>query len=196
MYLPEGNDFSGEIKKTQGVLCCAPVHPADFIILAVGIVIAVLGIAALIALIQHRRALCQHIHQHKIAHLAISQRTYLLTLRFALKSAVPAAVIVIAITIVFTIGFVMFPVITDEVVQRETFITGDVMDIAMSCRYMCEGLNKIADYVIVTLYIVPCKIGKIIPVFRQMRDLRASTGRKLTILGFLQIFIWERIVEN
>ena len=53
-------------------LLCLPVDPADFVVLAIGIVVALLGAGELVAGEQHRRALRQQQGAKEVAPLAVT----------------------------------------------------------------------------------------------------------------------------
>ena len=67
-----------------------PVDPADLVVLAIGVVVAVLRAAELVAGKQHRRALRQQQRREEIALLALAQRDDLGIVGRAFGAAVPA----------------------------------------------------------------------------------------------------------
>ena len=96
----------------------APVQPADLVVLAVGIVVALLAAPHLVAHQQHRRAQRQHGDGQQVAHLALAQRQHRRVGGGAFDAAVPAAVVVVAVAVAFAVGLVVAFVVADQVRQR------------------------------------------------------------------------------
>src|SRR6185295_15585761 len=48
--------------------------------------------------------------------------------RRTLRAAVPREVVVVAIAVLFAVGFVVLPVITDQVLESEAIVRGDEVD--------------------------------------------------------------------
>ena len=72
--LPEGVEQLHETVDVGVPLEQAPVEPADLVVLAVGVVVAVLRAAHLVAHEQHRRAGRQQFEHKEVLDLAIAQR--------------------------------------------------------------------------------------------------------------------------
>ena len=106
----------------------APVDPADFVVLRIGIVVAALRIADLVAGKQHRDALREHQRRNEVALLLLAQREDALVLGGTLGAAVPRAVVVVAVAVVLAIGLVVLVVVGNEVLEREAVMGGDEVD--------------------------------------------------------------------
>src|SRR5690606_33334844 len=105
-----------------------PVHPGDGVVLAVGVVVAVLGTADLVAVGEHGHALAEHERGQHVAHLAAAQRGDGRVGGGAFRAVVPRAVVVGAVPVVLPVGFVVFAVVGDEVGQGEAVVAGDEVD--------------------------------------------------------------------
>ena len=75
MVLAKGSQLLGKCQQYLAVHGILPVQPANLIVLAVRIVVASLGVAALISRKKERCPLRQKIDRHEIAHLTVSERT-------------------------------------------------------------------------------------------------------------------------
>ena len=100
-----------------------PVQPGDEIILTIGIVIAKLRIAKLIAGQKHRCASAAHEHRDGIADHLPAQSTYLRVIAFAFGSAVPAPVVVAAVQIAPAVGLVVLLAVRIHVPEGEAVVT-------------------------------------------------------------------------
>ena len=105
-----------------------PVEPRELAVLAVGVVVAVLGAAELVAAEDHRHALRQQQRREDVAPLAGAQGEDLLVVGLALDAAVPRAVVRLAVAVVLAVGLVVLVVVRDEVAQREAVVGGDEVD--------------------------------------------------------------------
>ena len=74
-----------------------PIHPADFIGLAVRVFVALLGPPQFVSGQQHGHTLGQHQGRDEIAVLACPQGVDLGAIGWAFRAAVPAAVVVVAV---------------------------------------------------------------------------------------------------
>ena len=128
MLLAQGDEMANIVKEPLPILIQMPVEPAQFVVLAIGIVVALLGSADFIAGEQHRHALRQQQGGQQIAFLAPAQRVHLGIVGRALDAAVPAQVVVVAVAVVLAVGLVVFLVVADEIVEREAVVGGDEVD--------------------------------------------------------------------
>ena len=103
----------------------APVEPAELIVLAVAVVVAVLGARELISAQQQRDAFGQHQRGQEIAALTGAQLQDILVVCGSFDTAVPASVVVVAVAVVLAVGLVVLGVVADEVVEREAIVDGD-----------------------------------------------------------------------
>ena len=105
-----------------------PVQPAGGIVLAVGVVVALLAVAELVAGTEHRRALGQQqAGQHRATHAQAQLGDGGIHGR-ALDAEVGAEFLVAAIAVVFAVGEVVLAGVRDHVGQCEAVMHGDEVD--------------------------------------------------------------------
>ena len=78
--------------------------------------------------IQHRYALGQQQHGQQIPLLLGAQSLDVGIVRGTFCSAIPAEIIVVAIPILFAVGFIVFFVVTDQILQGEAVMRGNEID--------------------------------------------------------------------
>ena len=100
-----------------------PINPTDFIVLTVGVVVAALGSAELIARQQHRDSLREEQRHQEIAPLSFTKLIDPFIRSVALETAIPTAVVVVAA--VFKIRLIVFLVVADQVFQCEPVVRRD-----------------------------------------------------------------------
>src|SRR3569623_2128743 len=105
-----------------------PTQPAELGILAIGVVVALLRAAHLVAREQHRHALGQDQRGKDITLLLRAQPQHLRVVGGSLGAAVPAAVVVLAVLIDFLIGFVVLYVVAHVVSLGVAVVRGDEVD--------------------------------------------------------------------
>ena len=105
-----------------------PVDPGQLRVVAVGVVVAVLGAAQLVAVRDHRYALGEQQRRHEVAPLPGPQREDLRVVGRPFDTAVPRAVVVLAVAVVLGVGLVVLLVVGDQVRQREAVVAGDEVD--------------------------------------------------------------------
>lgn len=120
-----------------------PIEPVPFVVLTVGVVVAVLSSPDLIAHKQHGKAKRKHGGGHKILHLAISESLNLRIRGWTLDTTVPAPIVIAAITVFLTIGIVMLPVVRDQVIQRKSVVTGNKVH-ALFCLTLLVLIDIVA----------------------------------------------------
>src|SRR5262245_38399213 len=123
------------------VLQQRPVEPTHLIVLAIGVVVAVLASTSFIAHQYHGDAKGEQRNSQKILHLLVSQLLDFGIIRRALDAAVPATVVVRAVAVVFAVRFVVLLVIGDKVVESE----------AVVARYKVYALLGLAFLVTINL---------------------------------------------
>ena len=101
-----------------------PIKPADLVILAVGVVVAVLRPPGFVSHQYHRYTQRQQVEGEKILDLAHPQPFHLWIVRRSLNTTIPAQVVVCAIPVVLFICLVVLLVIRNQVVQREAIMRG------------------------------------------------------------------------
>ena len=109
----------------QAAIDVLPVEPGDLVVLAVGVVVALLGPADLVAAEQHRHALREEQRGQEVALLARAQRVDRRIVGRAFDAAVPRSVVVLAVLVVLAVGLVVLLVVGDQVAQREAVVRGD-----------------------------------------------------------------------
>ncbi len=96
-----------------------PVQPADFVVLAVGVVVSRLSMPDCVPRIQHGYALRKQKRCQQIPLLLGAQSLDVGIVGGALYSAIPAAIVIVAVAIAFAVGLVMFFVVTNQILQGE-----------------------------------------------------------------------------
>ena len=107
------------------LLLIVPVEPGDFVILAVGVVVALLRVAHLVAREHHRYALTHHEHRDGVFHLAVAQGDDFRIISITFAATVPTVVVVLAVAVVLAVGLVVLAVIGYQVHEREAVMGGD-----------------------------------------------------------------------
>ncbi len=102
-----------------------PRHPADVVVLAVGVVVALLRAAELVAGEQHRRTLGQEQGREHVALLPVADLVDLRIVRGAFHPVIEGVVVGMAVAILLAVRLVVLLVVRNEVVQRETIMGGD-----------------------------------------------------------------------
>ena len=126
MRAPEGDQPLRE--REQRAVLVLPVEPRDLVVLAVGVVVAALRAADLVAAEQHRDALREEQRGEEVALLARAELEHLGVVGRALGAAVPRAVVALAVGAALAVGLVVLLVVGDEVVEREAVVRGDEVD--------------------------------------------------------------------
>lgn len=128
IFFSEGDERGDEGEHFWIVL--VPKKPVDFIVLHVGVVIALSGVAILISHEKHRNALREKKSEEKVAHLPLSQLGDVRILCRSFNAAIPAVVLVVAVAVVFLIGEVVFLIVADQIAQSESVVRCDEIDAA------------------------------------------------------------------
>src|ERR1700739_2490590 len=97
-----------------------PVVPANFVVLAIGVVVSVLSPAKFVSAEQHRDAARYKQCQKKVLNEALAQRLDGWIVAWSFESAILAIVPISAIMIVFPIGLVVFLPVAHKVIQSES----------------------------------------------------------------------------
>src|SRR5258706_215547 len=105
-----------------------PADPARFIVLAIGVVVAVLRAAELIPRSQHRDAEREEKRRDEVAFLAKAQSKDRRIDGHALLAAIPAEIVAAAVGVLFAIGPIVLLGIADHVLERESVMRGDEID--------------------------------------------------------------------
>ena len=105
-----------------------PVQPGNFIVLAVGVVVAKLRIAKFVSRQKHRRSSAAQQHRTGIFDHFFPKCFNSGVVGFSLVPTVPAPVIICTISIIPAVFLVMFFIIRIQVVQRKAVVTGQKID--------------------------------------------------------------------
>ena len=105
-----------------------PVHPADLVVLTVGVVIALLRSAKLVAHQHQGHSLRQHQQYLQVPHLSLSKGQHMGVVRWSLVATVEAQVVVPAVAVVFAVGPVVLLVVAHQVEEREAIVAGHKVD--------------------------------------------------------------------
>ena len=122
----EPGDRGGELH--QRLVDLVPVDPRQLGVLGVGVVVALLGAAELVAVEQHRDALAEQQRGDEVALRARPQLQHLGVVGGALGAVVPRAVVALAVVVVLAVGLVVLLVVGHQVAQREAVVGGDEVD--------------------------------------------------------------------
>ncbi len=128
MAPPEGDHFFHEAEHVAVCAGQAPIEPAYFVVLAVGVVVAPLGPEDLVAGTYHGDSLAQHKKGHKVLRLLFPQCRDRGLAGFPLDAAVPTVVLITAVAIPFAVRFVVLEVVAHQVAQSEAVMAGDEID--------------------------------------------------------------------
>src|SRR5262249_6532481 len=126
---PQRREMADEVGEILEVIAeMIPVHPAGLIVLAVGVVVAALRIADLVAGEQQRRALRQQHAGELVAAQPPPQPEDGGIVGRTLMAAIVAVVVVGAVAIVLAVRQIVFLVVGKEIGERETVMHRDVVD--------------------------------------------------------------------
>ena len=128
LLVPQLDQPPRELEQRLPPLVEVPVQPGELVVLAVGVVVALLGAADLVAGEQHRHALRDEQRGEEVALLPLAQRVDLRVVGLALDAAVPGVVVVGAVPVVLAVRLVVLLVVGDQVVQGEAVVGGDEVD--------------------------------------------------------------------
>ena len=125
MPVAVGNHEAEEFEQIPVLLQQAPIQPGDLIVLAVGVVVAELGVAELVTGQEHGRPAAAHEHGAGVADHAETEAEDFRVVGIALSSAVPAAVVIGAVRIVPAVPLVVLLVIGIEIVEGKAVMAGE-----------------------------------------------------------------------
>ena len=101
-----------------------PVQPGYDIVLTVGIVVAKLRVAELVAAVEHRRSAAAEQRRKRIFHHAPAQSLDLRIVRLSLDAAVPAVSLIVTVRIVPAVFLIVLRVVRVQIVERKTVMAG------------------------------------------------------------------------
>src|SRR5262249_3568648 len=130
---PELGQMANEIAEVVALAEVVPADPAGLVVLAIGIVVAGLRVADLVAGQDQRRALRQQQCRQRVLAKLAAQRDDGGVVGRALMPAIVAVIVVCAVPIVFAVGLIVLLVVAEEISERETVMHGDVVDAGARC---------------------------------------------------------------
>src|SRR5499433_2471946 len=120
-----------------------PIVPVEFVVLAIGIVVAVLRPADFIAHKEHGQTKREHQHGEEILYLAVPQPLNFRIICWPLNAAVPASIVVRTITIILTVCLIVFSIVRNKVIERESVMTGYEVDALFGFAFLV-AINVVA----------------------------------------------------
>src|SRR5437773_10381967 len=99
MIFAELNKPPGKLQKLILLFITLPIEPADLVVLAISVVIAVLRPAPLIAAGQHRHALRKKKRRQEISALTFAQGIDLCVIDRSFDAAIPREIIIVAVVV-------------------------------------------------------------------------------------------------
>src|SRR5208282_6716352 len=107
MVFPESDQFSRELKEALTVVVPIPVKPVELVVLAIGIVVAMLRPAEFVSAQNHRHALRKKHSAHQVATLTPAKPIHRRVLRWPFLAAIPRVVVVVPVPVFFAVRFVV-----------------------------------------------------------------------------------------
>ena len=126
MVRPVPGHATGEVE--QVAVGSVPVEPGQLVVLAVGVVVARLGAAELVAAADHGHAMREEQGGEQVPLLASPQGEDAGVSGGSLGAAVPGPVVVGAVAVGFAVGVVVLSLVADEVDEGEPVMRGDEVD--------------------------------------------------------------------
>ena len=114
-----------------------PIHPTDFAVLAVNIVVTMLRAAQFVAVRDHRNTLRKQQGGQHVTFLAFPQSNDLAVLGGTLHATVPRAVVTFPVAVVFAVFFVVFVIVRHQIVQRKPIVRGHEIDRSDGSAIIC-----------------------------------------------------------
>ena len=105
-----------------------PVEPVYIVVLTPTVIVSFFAVSKFVAGIDHRDSLGEQHDQDHAPHPPQTQILDSLAAGESFGAAVPAEVMVVAVTIFFAIALIVFFIITDQVGEGETIVTGEKVD--------------------------------------------------------------------
>ena len=128
LRMPQRRHLFRKVQKLFLFRIQVPVDPADLIVLAIWIVVALLSLFDFVAAANHGHALRQQQRCKQILALLQTQALNFRIGRFAFDAAVPVVVVVVAVAVFLQIGEVTFFVIRDQIPQTKSVVGRDKVD--------------------------------------------------------------------
>src|SRR5579884_3555763 len=128
MSLAKGNHVFAESEDALILLGTVPIEPANLIILAIRIDVALLGPPDFVACQQHRHSSREQENRHKILDLTFAQRLNSRIVNLSFNTTIPAQIVIVAIAVLLAVEFVMFFLIGHQVIEGKAIVAGDEID--------------------------------------------------------------------
>ena len=128
VVLHDLDDVAYEVAQLLASFADLPVEPADLVVLAVGVVVAQLRAADLVATEQHGHALGEEQRGQEVALHAVARPLNPRRLGLALGAPVAAVVLVAAVVVVLAVGLVPLVLVGHQVGEGEAVVAGDEVD--------------------------------------------------------------------
>src|ERR1019366_1619151 len=119
----------------------APVQPAHFVVLAVGVVVALLGACDFVARENHGNAVRKQQNGGKVFSLTRAQLVPGGIVARAFPATIPTVVGVGAISVVLAVGEIVLLVVGNQIVEREAIVAGHEVDAVV--RFAGAGLVEV-----------------------------------------------------
>ena len=124
----KGDHATGEAEYVLVRFQTAPVVPARFVVLAVGVVVAALRAAKFVPAEQHRHAARDQQRQQEVLDLAFPDGVDLVIGCVTFRAVILGEILGRAVVVVLTVRFIVLLPIAHEILQREAVVTGDEID--------------------------------------------------------------------
>src|ERR1039458_3827789 len=187
MRLPERNHAFEEPEYVLIRLELAPIQPADFVVLVIRVVVSELCIQELVTGAKHRDAVREHEEAEEVFSLFPAKCQNLRWRAFvSFVSAVPTVIRVHTVLIVMTVFPVVFLIVRNQVVERESVVAIDIVDGLEGMIGMLSAVRKQVIAAVDTTHqvrdhprVAPDKTADIVAITRvplQPRRARKSTS--------------------
>ena len=125
MIQTQVDQLRDEGEQALAIIIQIPMRPGDLVVLAVGVVVALLGAGNLVASADHGDALADQQCGEHVAHLPLAQFVDVADGGFPFHTAVPRTVIAFAVAVAFAVGVVVLLVVAHQIVEGEAIMRGD-----------------------------------------------------------------------
>ena len=125
MLKPQMDQLRYEFEQVLLILVQIPVRPGDRIVLAVGVVVALLGARHFVAAADHRNALAEQQRGEHVAHLLLTKLVNILDGRRTFDTAVPRTIVAFTVPVALAVGLIMLLVVAHQIVHGEAVVRGD-----------------------------------------------------------------------
>ena len=117
-----------------------PVKPTDLVVLTIGVIVASLRVPHLVSHQDHGHTQGHQGDCQIILHLAVAQLLHRRVIGRSFDAAVPAPVVIGAVAVVLAVRLVVFLIVGDEIVERETVVAGHEVE-ALLCLALLVAVD-------------------------------------------------------